>query len=430
METRNQNHVLYSRENQILGVSAAQEIRDQLERLVQSSQFRNSKRYPALLRFIVEETVAGRSALLKERTLGVEVFGRPPDYDTNADPVVRVSAGEIRKKLAQYYESPNHAHELRLDLLPGSYVPRFGEMPHAENDQIAVEVALAKDEKTTSTREEKISGSIHSLGRDMFSTTQQIQVFAIIAFLIGALGIALTTRLNSHSSPLWGTVIGSSEPVLIVLGVHSLDPDGKDTSLKSTYRLPREEQTLLASMIRSNMVSVSDTLSYGKVVGFLTQETQSFRTQGASETTLEELRRGPVILIGGFNNIWTMRLTSLLRYRFVSLTGSINGIQDSEDSKVRWELDTSQSVLNYSHDYGIVSYSFDHQIGQYVVIAAGIGRDGTEAAAEFLTDRGYLQSWISRAHLANHANFEVVLSTEVIDGKHGPSQVVASHSWP
>ena len=99
----------------------------QLERIVSDGRFTASKRYPCLLRYIVEQTLAGKEDDLKERTLGVEVFHRPPDYDTNADPVVRLCAAEVRKRLAQYYQATPHAGELRIDLNPGSYVPVFSQ---------------------------------------------------------------------------------------------------------------------------------------------------------------------------------------------------------------------------------------------------------------------------------------------------------------
>ena len=75
----------------------------QLERMLASPLFRNSKRYPGFLRFVVEHSLTGERDTLKERVLGVRVFGREPDYDTNDDPVVRVTAGEVRKRIAQYY---------------------------------------------------------------------------------------------------------------------------------------------------------------------------------------------------------------------------------------------------------------------------------------------------------------------------------------
>jgi hypothetical protein len=97
----------------------------QLEQMLESPLFRNSKRYPNLLRFLVEQTLAGNESLLRERLLGVTVFHRPPDYDTNQDTVVRLTASEVRKRIAQYYHQPEHAGQLQIDLRPGSYVPVF-----------------------------------------------------------------------------------------------------------------------------------------------------------------------------------------------------------------------------------------------------------------------------------------------------------------
>jgi hypothetical protein len=78
------------------------EIREQLNRILADSLFRNSRRYPKLLRYVVDTTLAGREDSLKERTLGVEVFGKAPDYDTNEDHIVRSTAAEVRKRLIQY----------------------------------------------------------------------------------------------------------------------------------------------------------------------------------------------------------------------------------------------------------------------------------------------------------------------------------------
>src|SRR5690349_8568109 len=104
-------------------------IRDQLERILSSHLFRNSKRYPNLLRFVVERALEGHTDHLKERTLGIEVFGRAPDYDTNLDPVVRITGVEIRKRIAQYYQEPGHGAEIRIDFPPGTYVPEFRMAP-------------------------------------------------------------------------------------------------------------------------------------------------------------------------------------------------------------------------------------------------------------------------------------------------------------
>src|SRR5690242_3047257 len=100
-------------------------VQDQLERILSHPVFRGSKRSGALLRHVVQYALDGHIESLKERTLGIEVFGREPDYDTNLDPVVRTAAGEVRKRIAQYYHVDGHEHELRIDLPAGSYVPEF-----------------------------------------------------------------------------------------------------------------------------------------------------------------------------------------------------------------------------------------------------------------------------------------------------------------
>jgi len=100
-------------------------VRAQLEKLLLSPHFRSSKRYPGLLRFVVEQALEGKEDSLKERTLGIEVFHRAADYDTSLDPVVRMTAVEVRKRIAEYYQQPEHQNELQIELHPGSYIPLF-----------------------------------------------------------------------------------------------------------------------------------------------------------------------------------------------------------------------------------------------------------------------------------------------------------------
>ena len=97
----------------------------QLDRLLDNPHFSHSKRFPSFLRFVVQEELEGRGDQLKERTLGIEVFGRHAGYDTTSDPIVRVTAAEIRKRIAQYYQNAERPDELRISLLPGSYIPHF-----------------------------------------------------------------------------------------------------------------------------------------------------------------------------------------------------------------------------------------------------------------------------------------------------------------
>ena len=100
-------------------------VRLHLQQILDSHAFSGSKRTQDFLRLIVEHALAGEVDSLRERMIGAEMFGRPIDYDTGSDSVVRVKATEVRKRLAQYYLETDEKTEVRLELPSGSYVPRF-----------------------------------------------------------------------------------------------------------------------------------------------------------------------------------------------------------------------------------------------------------------------------------------------------------------
>jgi Tol biopolymer transport system component len=108
-----------------LAKPAPEEVRAELKRVLTAPTFVSAERLSALLRFIVEETLAGRSNELKEYTLGVEVFERGADFAPKIDPIVRVSAGKLRHKLLEYYEGPGAHDGVRISVPKGSYVPVF-----------------------------------------------------------------------------------------------------------------------------------------------------------------------------------------------------------------------------------------------------------------------------------------------------------------
>jgi hypothetical protein len=109
----------------LLPVTQQNAVREQLDRILASSLFRSSKKFPDFLRYTVEQELNGNAADMKERTIGIEVFRRDALYDTNLDPVVRTTAVEVRKRLAHYYQAPGREHEIRIDFSRGSYVPEF-----------------------------------------------------------------------------------------------------------------------------------------------------------------------------------------------------------------------------------------------------------------------------------------------------------------
>ncbi len=104
-------------------------VRAELQRVLQSPTFADSGRLRKLLQFLVEETICGRGALLKEYLVGVEVFGRPESFDPRNDSIVRVQARNLRKLLDAHYAGEGQHAQVRISIPKGSYTPVFAYAP-------------------------------------------------------------------------------------------------------------------------------------------------------------------------------------------------------------------------------------------------------------------------------------------------------------
>ena len=100
-------------------------MRSELAKILKSSQFQASKRCHDFLEFVVSHALEGDADSLTERFLGADLFGRPLDYDTKADSIVRVRANDVRRRLTDYYSAQGTPPHLTVSLSSGSYVPEF-----------------------------------------------------------------------------------------------------------------------------------------------------------------------------------------------------------------------------------------------------------------------------------------------------------------
>jgi hypothetical protein len=395
--------------------------RTQLAKMVAHPLFANSKRYPALLRHVVECSLEGTADNLKERTLGIEVFGRKADYDTNLDPVVRITAGEIRKRIAQYYHEPEHEAELRIDLPSGSYVPQF-HLPHPvrpatianDSDPIPPIQSIPTTGITPTSR----SGS-------RFSTP----LLLALACGLAALAI-LVISMKAWSAKdgldqFWGPILEAPGPVLISIGQPSMGNDQDRTATTNS------QETVSEHIHHVDHIVLPDATALVSLSGFLAKAGKPCSVQGSTSTTLTDLRQGSTILISAFDNPWTLRLTEPLRFHFVRQTGSsLRSIEDRQDPSNRWSVDFGSPYAKLTEDYAIVGRYWDATTGQLMMVAAGIGTHGTITAGEFLTRKQFLDEVLRQIPKdSTHRNIEVVIATRVIDGKSGPPRIEAIHSW-
>jgi hypothetical protein len=401
----------------VYGEAERQAVRNQMERMLANPLFKNSKRYPNLLRYIVEHTLAGFPAELKERTLGVEVFGRQPDYDTNADPIVRATAGEIRKRIAQYYHEHGHETEIRIDLLPGSYVPEF-EIPAAKPAPIPLVVPMA--------RARRKRGWIGGL--------------ATLVVLLIAAGWFIPWVQHTALDRFWGPVLDSSSTVLLCVGQRQFLGTSPEPRQEPNPDIPHGRE-VTGSLDRpitlfelyymgSQNVAFPDVKTLGRLTGLLQANGKSHRILGERSTTFADLRSDPVVLIGAFNNDWTMRLTGPMRFSF-ERDNDIFWIKDLQNPSRRDRaINYRMPYLQVTEDYALISRVLEPTTERMVVVAGGLSGYGTIAAGEFLTNPVYMETLAKQAPKGwSHKNIQVVIATKVISGNSGPPRVVDRYFW-
>jgi hypothetical protein len=180
----------------------------------------------------------------------------------------------------------------------------------------------------------------------------------------------------------------------------------------------------------SGLFALADVITLTQTAAALETRHKAFRVVPASDATFAQLREGPVVLIGAFDNIWTLRVTQKLRFGFESKDGVALIVDRKSPRQTTWATAWDLPYERLSRDYAIVARIHDNITGQPVIIAAGISEEGTESAGEILYNPVYLQSLLAKAppHW-EQMNMEAVIETQVIEGHPGPPNVLAVETW-
>ena len=419
------------------------QVREELERVLAHPLFQHSLRYPALLRYAVEQTLLGNADQLKERTIGVEVFGRQPDYDLSSDPIVRFAASEVRKRLAQYYVDPAHSSELKIDLPIGAYIaalhpPLAVHVPAESSSPPELEHNLALDATPgNAIIESSVPQPVTASGRRWTITKWG----ALCATLTGVAGLCagfwvqtlpvagrLVHPQVDSIDKFWAPITNAPGIVTICIG----EPDGHidARSGPATIESGSTPQPLHSQLRLAGRLDIADVMTLTQLSDALGAHGKAFRISAAFHTNFSQLREGPVILIGAFDNPWTERLTRNLRYTFSSVDGVASIVDRSNSGQTRWSTNWDIPYQKLARDYALIARFHDPTTGQFVVLIGGISDEGTEAAGEFLTNPAYFSAVVKQAPRNWQAmNMEIVLDTEVIDGRSGPPRALASEFW-
>jgi DNA-binding winged helix-turn-helix (wHTH) protein len=246
--------------------------------------------------------------------------------------------------------------------------------------------------------------------------------------LLGSFAATYAWRTTHRSAFdfFWGPVFSTNEPVLICIA---------DQNQYGTVALRDSADPARQVLLKDNLTAVviDDLNAVIQITGILKANERQYHLKGEGATNLSDLRDGPTVFVGAFDNAWTLRLTNPLRYHFAnnSEMTQFRIVDRQSPSQTHWSIDRGEQLAtNNYRDYAIIARFTDTNTGNLAVIIAGVGRGGTIAAGELVTNPTYLAQLADGARASgNKKNMEIVLSTQIIDGEPGSPKIEATYFW-
>jgi hypothetical protein len=395
------------------------EVREVVNRILSSKHFSNAPTKQRFLQLICEAYIDGREDKLNEYMIGCEVYDRDETYNPALDPIVRVGAHGLRKKLQSYYKAEGKDDELILEIPVGSYIPIFTrrirppEPIASTNDTISTVLLSESSEKSRRKWITLLSLAIGFL----------ITIVLVMAFSTRRLCGQLAEGALSGASldvikPVWETFLKDESPTLIVLTnppVFRLSNPNDPTQISrfSTDLTPAETDAVNEIFGRERLVtghgstprlvlSRDEYSNIGETIG-LYQITQLFNKTGKNvvlkqsrRLTVEDLKDHNAILLGsGWINEWAGNTpirkslsqgpsANIIKQNLLSeADGSASVI-----SKYRAKFDEETGLL--MEDYAAIIVKPGISERKTIMVLAGSRYEGTQAAAEYLTDEHHL----------------------------------------
>ena len=386
-------------------------VREELGRVLTSHEFRSSKRSQEFLRFVVDRALTGEADQLKERTIGIEVFGRPTSYDPSEDATVRVKAGEVRKRLGLYYASEGARNRVRIEVPAGTYVPEF----HWRNGASAAGEIQPQNP----------NGSIPADSRGVLSHVRHGKwwIAGAIALLVIAGAVYQWMGSGERSTTVdnfWSPVVQGTSPISVCAAfvpVYALNGAIPQSGPRVEDFVPLNDQ----------FVGGGDLIAVSRISALLTRMQRPYRVKIGDAVSFEDLRTSPAILVGYSYTHWK-EISQAMRF-FIDTSRTPPGITDG-GAPTKWVLSTLPANRRTAEDYALVTRVFHPDTHAMLVELAGITQYGTDAAADFVTNNDLLKDALREAPSGwQRKNLQFVLHVKVISGTPSAPKVVASYIW-
>jgi hypothetical protein len=389
-------------------------IRSQLAQILASPEFRSSQRCQEFLQFVVEQSLAGHAGVLKERTIGVEAFGRAADYETNLDGVVRIKASEVRKRLSLYYAGSGKAAKVAIELPVGGYVPSFAARESSSSSNGSAEGSSESTAAISGNQVMRDGASGHRVRNVWIGTA------LIAAAMIAAISLSAYWWHSQHTPSLlnefWEPVLRGAGPVLIAAAyvpVYAHDP-----------RMPGDQGEL--TLMPDQYVGGGDLVAAARVAGMLGRMGHASEVRVGNAISFQDLRNTPTVLIGYSSTQWK-DVTQDFRFY---VDDSDRGMIRDNGKPTEWYPHNVTRDFHTDEDYAVITRAFLPQTHAMLILISGCTQYGTEGAADLIANPELLAAALREAPVGwQHKNLQLVLRMQVIANAPAAPKVVAAYFW-
>jgi hypothetical protein len=452
------------------------DVQQVLTSIFKSKHFINAHKKKKFLRLICDFYLEGRAQELNEHILGYDVFGRDKSYNPSDDPIVRVFAYEIRKKLDVYYSQEGANDPIRLDIPAGSYQPVFTRhllKPASESTQEEPSIAPNNVVDTATRR---------------MPFLLPVILLAVLVLVIAVIVLALTNKSLKQEKAVtenvvdaaafgavWMPFLGDNNPPLVVLSnpptlrfTNPSDPEAliKDSipvapeiakALKDKFVMNPEvslrytegskderkasskdgiivERKKTPSLILSTngYTGIGEAIGLHYLTNFFRDANRNILLKQSRTLSAEDLKKHNVILLGGaWVNEWSGKLTRSEDFIFTA-KGTIENRNPLPGEEREYIPEFDGRTGNLKVDYALITIKPNISEGNEVMLLAGVYSEGTEAAVEFVTSKNYLEQFNQRLQpilkSGSSLNFyQALLMVRVEDGIPTTISLLALH---
>jgi hypothetical protein len=464
----------------------------QLDKILHGRTLHGSESLKSFLRFVVDKAAENDENQLKEYVIATEVFGRGSDFDSRIDSVVRVQAGRLRTKLQEYYSTEGKDDLIIIDLPKGQYTPVFSyaqksKERNANGEPVtagapSTDAVSVSDPAAPATSIAAVSNPhavslppvpvemipadfvriIESQAAPQKGWQMAALAFAVLSLILGALTLFYRTKSLELSEsialgapgeiqtiyrreiePLWGDLLQSPEPVLVVYSntlfqgtaedgmklLKSLDAPG--SSLGSPI-IPQSEIEQSKQPIIEHYTGIGEVMGGYYLGDFLAKMRHTSRVKRSLLLNWEDLKTENIVVLGSpAENLFLRDLPQKQEFIFKpnlddngkKSFGIVNTKPQPGEQQYYFAVQGGPSRSQISEDYAVVSLLEGLDAKNRLLILAGITTLGTQAAAEYVTKPDYIRDLIK--HLNTEppgspprlpSNYQVLVRVKVNGG--------------